>query len=110
MSKIFNLRQRRHVRPWKPTRRDRRVLLVLLTGAGNLSGYPISRAAQVGSGQVYVSLARLEREGWVDSDWGDGPPGRRRRYYRLTPTGRVRALASLGLAESSVTVSTTGGA
>lgn len=83
---------------WRPGRRDRRVLLALLTGAPELSGYPLSRAAQVGSGRVYVSLAALEREGWVTSEWGPpGERGHRRRFYSLTPAGRIKALAALGL-------------
>jgi DNA-binding PadR family transcriptional regulator len=81
-------------------RAHRRVLLVLLTGASRLSGYPISRAGMVGSGHVYVVLARLEREGWVESEWEAGealPNGGRRRFYHLTPYGRTRALKVLGL-------------
>ena len=83
----------------KPTRATRRVLLVLLTGAGRLSGYPVSRAAQVGSGHVYVVLARLEREGWADSEWGPESEHGRRRFYRLTPRGRYYGLQMLGLEE-----------
>jgi DNA-binding PadR family transcriptional regulator len=87
----------------KPTRGTRRVLLVLLTGAGRLSGYPISRAAMVGSGHVYVILARLERVGWVASDWEQGKPeGERRKFYQLTRYGRARALALLGLENGHV--------
>jgi DNA-binding PadR family transcriptional regulator len=84
-------------RPWEPSRRERRVLLALLSGASNLSGYPVARAAQVGYGKVYVILARLEREGWADSDWGPETGHGRRRFYRLTGTGRRHALAMLGL-------------
>lgn len=85
---------------WKPNRKDRRVLLALLTDAPNLSGYPLSKVAQVGSGAVYISLARLERQGWVTSDWetrSDELP--RRRLYRLTGTGRKQAMAALKLEE-----------
>ena len=83
-------------RPWKPNRRERRVLLALLTGASNLSGYPLARAAQVSYGYVYVALARLERFGWVTGEWGVGPSPRRR-FYQLTPMGRERAMLRLGL-------------
>lgn len=82
----------------RTARGERRVLLVLLTGASRLSGYPISRAAQVGAGHVYVILAGLERRGWATSDWEDGKPeGQRRRFYRLTPEGRTGAMELLGL-------------
>lgn len=80
-----------------PGRRDRRVLLVLLSGAVNLGGSTIERAAQVGS--AHPSLARLEREGWATSEWGPERHGHRRRLYQLTPLGRYRALRALGLEE-----------
>lgn len=44
------------------------------------SGYPISRLANMGSGKVYVVLARLEASGRVRSEWVDGPRPRRRVY------------------------------
>ena len=86
--------------PVKPTRATRRVLLVLLTGAGRLSGFPLSRAAQVSAGRVYVILDRLEDLGWVAGDWEQDPPaGRpgRRRFYQITRYGRAQALKLLGL-------------
>lgn len=81
------------------TRRNRRVLLVLLSGAPDLSGYPICRAAGVPSGTAYYVLWRLEDAGWVTSEWGPvfTDDGLRRRFYRLTPTGRTGAYALLGL-------------
>ena len=86
-------------------RSHRRVMLVLLTGAPRLSGYPISRAAMVGSGAVYVILGRLERLGRVCSEWetpNPQPPGEgRRRFYRLTAFGRERVLEVLGLGEGA---------
>ena len=84
----------------RPTRRTRRVLLVLLTGAEGLSGYPISRLAGVGSGAVYVTLAKLEREGWVTGEWQQNPPPGQpgsRRFYRLTRQGRAKAIGLLRL-------------
>ena len=81
-------------------RSHRRVMLVLLSGAPQLSGYPISRAAMVGAGNVYIILRRMENLGWVASDWDpDPPPGMegRRRFYELTAEGRRRVLEVLGL-------------
>ena len=40
---------------------------------------------------LYPLLCRLERRGWVKGEW-EPPAGRRRRCYRLTPTG-VKILA-----------------
>ncbi|MGR6922617.1 PadR family transcriptional regulator [[Actinomadura] parvosata] len=83
------------------TKAMRRVLTVLLAGADRLTGLVISRLAGVGSGGVYVCLDRLETAGWVVGEWErpepDGRP--RRRFYRLTPHGRARALELLGLRE-----------
>jgi PadR family transcriptional regulator PadR len=80
-------------------RSDRRVLLALLSGAANLSGYPLARTAQVRYGRVYVILDRLENAGWVTGQWGPGEVDKRRRFYRLTDDGRPRAMATLGLEE-----------
>ena len=36
---------------------------------------------------LYTSLKRLERQGMVESYWGDATQGARRKYYRITPAG-----------------------
>ena len=38
-------------------------------------------------GTVYPLLARLRKEGWVASRWGESGSGPPRRYYRLTADG-----------------------
>ena len=87
-------------REWKPNRRQRRVLTVLMTGAPGLSGYPIMRLAQTGSATVYTLLDRLERLGWVSSEQEEQHDGRSpRRFYRLTPAGRVNVARLLGMEE-----------
>jgi transcriptional regulator len=42
-------------------------------------------------GALYPALRRMEKRGWLESDWGVSDKGRRARYYTLTPSGR-RAL------------------
>jgi len=37
---------------------------------------------------LYPLLYRLERRGLISGTWVEKPGQRRRRYYRLTPTGR----------------------
>jgi DNA-binding PadR family transcriptional regulator len=85
-------------KPWKPSRRERRVLLALLSGASNLSGYPLSRVAQARSGTVYAVLDRLEACGWVAGEFREsrGEP-KARRFYTLTPEGRKAAMLFLKL-------------
>lgn len=46
----------------------------------------------VEDGALYPALRRMEKRGWLSSDWGISEKGRRARYYRLTAAGR-RALA-----------------
>ena len=79
----------------------RRVMLALLTDLPRLSGYPLSRLAQTGSGTVYPVLARLEKLGWVEGEWeypNPLPDGQgQRRFYRLTPAGKAGVLRLFGL-------------
>ena len=44
---------------------------------------------QVGQGSLYPALYRLERQEFIDSEWGTSDNNRRARYYRLTPLGRA---------------------
>lgn len=39
-------------------------------------------------GTIYPMLARLRRDGAVETTWRESPSGPPRRYYRLTPAGR----------------------
>ena len=49
-------------------------------------------ALQVGQGSLYPALYRLDRKGFVKSEWGTTENNREAKYYKLTATGR-RALA-----------------
>lgn len=44
---------------------------------------------QWSDGMLYPLLHRLERLGHVESTWGESPTGRRRKHYRLSPSGRA---------------------
>jgi transcriptional regulator len=52
-------------------------------------------ALLVEDGALYPALRRMEKRGWLASDWGISEKGRRARYYRLTAAGR-KALAKEG--------------
>lgn len=43
---------------------------------------------QVEQGSLYPALYRLEREGWIESEWGVSDNNRKAKFYRLTVTGR----------------------
>ena len=45
---------------------------------------------QVGQGSLYPALYRLERQGFISSEWGVTENNRQARYYTLTATGRKR--------------------
>ena len=49
-------------------------------------------ALQIGQGSLYPALYRLERKGFVKSEWGTTENNREAKYYKLTGTGR-RALS-----------------
>ena len=42
----------------------------------------------IGEGTIYPLLARLRRQGLVETTWQESATGPPRRYYRLSPDGR----------------------
>jgi PadR family transcriptional regulator PadR len=49
----------------------------------------ISRdALQIPQGSLYPALYRLERHGWIASEWGESENKRKAKYYRLTAAGK----------------------
>src|SRR5712672_2541741 len=70
---------------------------------GEQHGYGISQAIRVTSGEVlqvetgslYPALHRLERQGWVRSEWKQTESHQRARYYRLTAAGKKQLASDL---------------
>src|ERR1043165_9581184 len=48
---------------------------------------------RVEEGSLYPALYRMERDGWIDSEWGVTEQGRRAKFYSITAKGR-RQLAT----------------
>jgi transcriptional regulator len=48
------------------------------------------RVLQVGQGSLYPALYRLERQGFIASEWGVTENNRQARFYKLTGAGRRR--------------------
>jgi PadR family transcriptional regulator, regulatory protein PadR len=49
----------------------------------------VSRAVvQIPQGSLYPALHRLERQGWIQAEWGASDNNRRAKFYELTRTGR----------------------
>ena len=76
-------------------------LLILQTLQwGPQHGYAISQSIRGRSGEVfavetgslYPSLHRLEKQGWVVSQWKQTESNQRAKFYRLTPAGRRQLL------------------
>jgi len=72
-------------------------MLVLKTlSRGAMNGYSVARwiqqttedALQLEEGTLYPALYRMERKGWITSEWGQSENNRRARYYTLTSAGR----------------------
>jgi transcriptional regulator len=77
-------------------------LLILQTLQwGPQHGYGISQAIRMGSGDVlqvetgslYPALHRLEREGWIRSEWKLSDNNQRVKEYRLTVAGKKQLAA-----------------
>ena len=70
---------------------------------GPQHGYGIGQAIRSGSGDVlqvetgslYPALHRLERQGWIKSEWRASEHKQRAKYYQLTAAGK-KQLASEG--------------
>ena len=70
------------------------VLVSALDGDSDLHGWAIMKATKRSGPTVYGVIDRLENMGWITGQWeGRNPePNKpRRRFYRLTPTGRIGA-------------------
>lgn len=51
---------------------------------------------QIPQGSLYPALHRLERRGWVKTEWGASDNNRKAKYYELTRAGRSRLSAETG--------------
>ena len=45
------------------------------------------------AGSLYPALHRLERQGWISSEWKTSQNNQRAKYYRLTTAGRKQQVA-----------------
>ncbi len=77
-------------------------LLILQTLQwGPQHGYGISNGIRASSGDVlrvetgslYPALHRLEKQGWVTSEWKSTDFGQRAKFYRLTAAGKKQLSA-----------------
>ena len=82
---------------------DLLVLKALVFGPRH--GYAVARwvretsdgTIDVEEGALYTSLHRMERRGWLESEWGVSENNRRARYYSLTTAGRRQLVEEISL-------------
>ena len=73
------------------------MMVMKAVSAEGLHGFGIARWIEaitgdrltVEEGAMYPALHRMEKRGWLTSEWGRTERGRRARYYRLTAMGRA---------------------
>ena len=72
------------------------VLILKALSWGPEHGYGVSRLIRqrtddvlaIEDAALYQALHRLEKRGWLESEWGVSENNRRAKYYRLTTEGR----------------------
>lgn len=52
-------------------------------------------ALQVETGSLYPALHRLERQGWVRSEWKQTSSNQRAKFYQITPEGKTQFTSDL---------------
>lgn len=77
------------------------MLILQVLQWGPQHGHGISQAIRASSGEVlqvetgslYPALHRLERQGWLASEWGISGKNQRAKFYQLTRAGKKQLLA-----------------
>jgi transcriptional regulator len=72
------------------------LLVLKVLSVSRMHGYAIARIIQetsremlqVEEGSLYPALYRMEKRGWIRSEWKISETNRRARYYELTAAGR----------------------
>lgn len=71
------------------------ILVLKALSNGPRHGYAVARwirettddALQIEEGALYTALHRMERRGWIESDWGLSENNRRAKFYGLSQAG-----------------------
>lgn len=73
-------------------------LILKALSMGQKHGYGVARwieassdeVVQVEEGSLYPALYRMERRGWIESEWGLSELNRKAKLYEITRAGRAR--------------------
>jgi len=79
------------------------LLILRALSWGPRHGYAVARIIRersddvflVEEGALYPALHRLERQKWIESEWGVSENNRKAKYYQLTPRGRAQLRAEI---------------
>ena len=72
------------------------MLILKAVSLGPLHGYGIllriqqisGKRLEILQGSFYTAVYRLERNGWIEGEWGESENNRKAKFYRLTTSGR----------------------
>jgi PadR family transcriptional regulator, regulatory protein PadR len=72
------------------------MLILKAISLGPLHGYGIllriqqisDERLEILQGSFYTAVYRLERDGWIQGEWGESENNRRAKFYRLTTSGK----------------------
>ncbi len=72
------------------------MLILQALSEGAMHGYGVARwieertegTLMIEEGSLYPALYRMEKRGWVESEWGASENNRRARFYEMTDTGQ----------------------
>jgi PadR family transcriptional regulator PadR len=76
------------------------MLILKAVWVGALHGYGVGQrigqisgdALRVEEGSLYPGLYRLERRGWIESEWDVSENNQRAKFYKLTRAGRKQLI------------------
>ena len=76
------------------------MLILKALSLGPMHGFGVARRIEqvsrgvfkVNPGSLLTAFQRLERAGWLDSEWDDTDNSRRAKFYKLTRSGRKQLI------------------
>ena len=76
------------------------MLILKALSLGPLHGFGVGQrivqmsedALRVEEGSLYPALYRIERQGWIESEWGMSDNNQRAKFYKLTRAGRKQLI------------------
>ena len=76
------------------------MLILKALSLGPLHGFGVGQrimqmsenVLRVEEGSLYPALYRIERQGWIESEWGMSDNNQRAKFYKLTRAGRKQLI------------------